>query len=625
MRLRRLPAVVKPTRARPGRLACSAIVVFAVSGCSGIEKAGPQPAPSRAAGGFEINVPQIMRGTLAEAGILDGYRPVVVRNYGLVVGLDGTGSRDVPPTVRAKLLADAARRGIGSERSGWGHLKPEALLDSLDTAAVIVEGVIPPAAVEGSRFDVRIYADPRTGTTSLEGGRLYTTELLPALAGQQLLPPTGSRQAFALARARGPIFVNPFAEPGAVGRDTVNRTTARILNGGVVIKDIPVKLRLATPSHSQASRLQSSINAHFPQEPGQRDPTARGESDESISITLPPSYRHNTQEFIELLRHTTIRQTGVEGVAMSIRRYVVDNPSSAYHASWRWQALGPRALGVIRDLYDHAEELPRLAALSAGAKLDHALVIPHLIEMAETGTPDARRQAIGLLAQMGLNPQIDRALRGLLSDPDVEVRLRAYEALVKRRDPYMRRYVVDEKFVLDVVESKVPMIYITQIGQPRVVLFGTDLSVDSPVTVQAWSNRFMVKDDPDEGMIEVYYRLPDAARGIVNRVEPGLEQLVQFLGHSPSIERPDPGLGLSYGQTVGALHQIWRQGYIKADFKAEQDRILAAILSQERPVPPERPEFSQPDEDRPSPGDAAQGSVEGSLGSASPTAPPLPR
>jgi hypothetical protein len=51
---------------------------------------------------------------------------------------------------------------------------------------------------------------------------------------------------------------------------------------------------------------------------------------------------------------------------------------------------------------------------------------------------------------------------------------------------------------------------------------------------------------------------------------------------------------MTYCETVGILQQIWRQQYIKADFKAEQDRILAAIMrqSQETTVV-ERPEFSE--------------------------------
>ena len=56
-----------------------------------------------------------MRGTIASETIMLGYQPVVVRGYGLVVGLDGTGSRDIPPALRAHMLAEMARRGIARE------------------------------------------------------------------------------------------------------------------------------------------------------------------------------------------------------------------------------------------------------------------------------------------------------------------------------------------------------------------------------------------------------------------------------------------------------------------------------------------------------------------------------
>jgi flagellar basal body P-ring protein FlgI len=581
---------------------CLLAICLGLVSCSGVERAGPRPeSAARADRSFALDVPQIMRGTVASEAILVGYEPVVVRGFGLVVGLNGTGSRDIPPAVRAHMTAEMARHGIGSERSGYGHLRPDAMLNSLDTAVVIVEAIIPPAsvgqrktrdaAIMGTQFDVRIYAHPQTGTTSLEGGQLYTTQLRPG----PLRP--GGGQAAPIAHARGPIFVNPFAEPDAIQRDAITRTTGVILNGGEVLKDIPIKLRLANPSHTRAAILQDSINARFPRQRAQPETTARGESDESVAITVPPSFRENTEEFVNLLRHTTIRMTNPEAVAVSIRRMLLDDPSLALSASYRWQALGVRAIPVIQELYDHPEELPRLAALRAGAKLDDALVVPHLIDMAESASAESRSQAITLLADMQHNPRINVALRELLNDSDVDVRLSAYEALIKRRDPYMQRYAIGGKFYLDIVESDKPMIYVTQFGQPRVVLFGADLSIQTPVLVQAWSNRLMIKDNGDDDRIEVFYRQnPSDVQAVIHRVQPQLDEFIHFLGHTTTIEKPAPGLGLTYGETVGALYQIWSQKYIHADFKAEQDRILAAIVRHEQSSSAvERPEFTDPD------------------------------
>ncbi|UCD75584.1 MAG: flagellar basal body P-ring protein FlgI [Phycisphaerales bacterium] len=603
-----MPTPTLSRRIRFCTLALSFLAAVGISSCT-TEKAPPRSTRVDRSN-LMPEVPGILRGTIASRAAVVGYQPIVVRGYGLVVGLNGTGSSDIPPSLRAHMLAEMGRHGIGSERTGTAHINPTAMLNSPDTAVVVVEAVIPPGAIgrrylprkwgeakqviPGTKFDVRVYADPRTGTTSLEGGRLYTCELRPGL------PQTGSRQASPLAEAGGPIFANPFTDPGT-DSTAVNRTVGRILNGGEVLEDMPVKLRLFDPSHSGSSHLQNTINAKFPEEPLQGGPTAHGESDESIEITVPPSYRDNTEEFVQLLRHTTIRLSDPEGSAGLVRRSVLENPADAETASWRWRALGPRALPVIRDFYDHVEELPRLAALQAGAKLNDALVVPHLIDMARNASAQSRIPAVNLLGEMRVDPRIGGALRELLDDEDVGVRLAVYEALVKRGDPSIQRIAVGEKFIVDVLESDHPMIYIAQLGQPRIVIFSRDLSLNLPITVQIWSNRLMLKGDAGQEQVDVFYRQsPEDIRGVVLTADRNLAEFVRFLGHRTTIEQPAPGLGLSYGQTVGALYQIWSQNYIAADFKAEQDRILAAIVAQEaRATVTERPEFSEPESESP--------------------------
>jgi len=105
----------------------------------------------------------------------DSYKPLVAAGYGLVVGLQGTGSSEIPPQVRAHMIADLARRGIGESTRGWGNLSPNQLLNSNETAVVIVEAVIPQAAtgrkptragmradhpaLRGTTFDVHVYAE----------------------------------------------------------------------------------------------------------------------------------------------------------------------------------------------------------------------------------------------------------------------------------------------------------------------------------------------------------------------------------------------------------------------------------------------------------------------------------
>jgi len=568
--------------------------VAAIAGClNNVEKAEANSRPGERIDRepLPMEVDPIMRGTVAGESVLVGFDTTIVRGYGLVVGLSGTGSRVMPAEVRAYLLQEMTRRGVGDPTLGF-DLTPEGMLNSNDVAAVVVEGVIQPGATKDSRFDVRVFNVPGSGATSLEGGRLWTTSLRP---GPIL---SGSKQAQVLAESRGPLFVNPFVDPSPSKSDGVNRTSGRILDGGRVIKDMPLKLRLATPSHNRASTLQSAINSVFPREPGQRDPTARGKSDDTILITVPPSFRDKPQDFVQLLRHMPIRVDATEQTAEAVRRSLLANPGAAGAASWRWQALGKKALGSVQDLYDYPEEQPRFAALQAGAKLDDPLCVQPLIEMATKGSLENRIGAIDLLGAMGRNPAIDLGLRPLLDDPDVDIRLRAFEALEKRKDPLILARSLDDKFVINLVPSKSPMVYVAQSGKPKLVLFGMDMEIERPTTLTAWGNRFMLKGEPDEPKIEVFYRPRDDGPPMIDRVSPTISDFVAYLGHRPSPESPEAGLGMSYSETIGALHEIWKAGYLgKADFKAEQDRVLAAIIRREKERPDhDRPEFDDEEE-----------------------------
>jgi hypothetical protein len=556
-----------------------------------VETVPPKPKQDRvSAANFVLDVDPMMRGTIASETVVEGLSPVIVRGYGLVVGLKETGGRLMPAEVRAAMTQELARRGVGNPATSPEGWTPEKLLDSPDTAVVLIEGVIPPGATKDTKFDVRVSALPGTDVTSLEGGRLYTCDLRP---GPLLV---GSRQARILAEAKGNLFINPFVEPGATRSDAVNRLVGRILDGGRVTQDITLKLKLATSSHTRARTIQGAINSTFPRETRQKMDTARGENADSIDLSIPPSYEGKTEDFIQIVRHLPMEVTATEATALAVRNALIANPGAAKAAMWRFRALGKRALPIIQDLYSYGEEDPRMAALQAGAALDDALVVSPLLQMAGGGSIENRLKAIELLGEMGFNPDIDLGLRPLLDDQDVDVRLAAYEALVDRKDPTIAMMDIDGKFDVALVPSKEPMVYVAQSGRPIIAVFGDHPEVERPLTFIAWSSRLMVKADAGDDQLQVFFRATPESRPEIQLADPRLSEFIPFLGHQTTIEKPYPGLGLTYGETIGALHQLWRTGYIKSDFKAEQDRVLAAILrSQKEDEQVIRPEFEAED------------------------------
>ena len=557
-----------------------------LASCSNIEKATPRPTTANSTVVSNPNdVDPIMRGTVASEAVLIGFEDVIVRGYGLVVGLSGTGSRAMPAEVRALLLQEIARRDVADTTTGMG-ISPERLLDSDDIAAVVIEGVIPAGATGNSKFDVRVYAVPGSGTTSLEGGRLWTADLRPG----PLV--AGSKQSSSLADARGPIVINPFVTPGNVKRDNIDRLSGRILNGGKVVKDMPLKLRLATPSHTRAATLANAINSRFPREIGQRYDTAHGKNGDSIDITVPPTYQERTSEFAQLVRHTTLDVQNSEATASAVRRSLLAMPGAASAASWRWQAIGKKSLPMLQDLYTYPEDQPRMAALEAGSRLDDPLCVNPMLEMAKNGETSIRLAAIRLMGKMGPNPAIDIGLRPLLDDSDLDIRLTTYEALRRRNDPLIRKLRVNDKFDLDLVPSNKPLVYASQTGAPRLAVFGEELSLKSPMAASIWNGRLIVKWEPEDSKALVFYRAPNASRAKVEQVNPSVAEFIAYLARKPDPSGLTSGLDLRYGETLSVLHELSRTGDLNADFRAEQDRILAEILRKEKDEKvEERPEF----------------------------------
>jgi flagellar basal body P-ring protein FlgI len=135
--------------------------------------------------------------------------PLPVQGYGIVAGLAGTGSAQCPPQIRNYL-----RQYILAQLPKDSLVTADQLLDSPNTAAVKIDGVMPPMASKGDIFDLRITPVPGTQTTSFAGGRLYTANL------------QFGRISKAVAKGQGSVFLDLLGTP--------NLTTGYVLGGGTV-------------------------------------------------------------------------------------------------------------------------------------------------------------------------------------------------------------------------------------------------------------------------------------------------------------------------------------------------------------------------------------------------------
>jgi hypothetical protein len=601
-------------------LACSA-------GCS----SGPPPKARNVRPTVNRDVPAVLRGTIGAEASLRRIQPQLVSGYGIVVGLRGTGGGELPERIAVTMERELGLRRVDKSSdlfvgTPFEGLSPKQFLRHPDVAVVVVYAAIPAGAPNGARFDVYVRAVNSGGLTSLEGGTLWTTEL-------RLGPPStlGGYQARRMAEARGPVFVNPFAEPGQ--GENFGKTVGRVLDGGMMVNSSNFDLVLDNPSHPRARAIQEAIRNRFPENPGDEGPTARGRNDSTIQIVAPRAYLERPVEFVNLLAHTQIDPSFPEEYARRYAEALKTQPGLADDLSWCLQALGRPAIPFLRELYDYPELAPRLAALRAGAGLGDARAAAPLKELAKSGPASVRTQAIRLLADLNAGPTVDVALRDLLAEPTLDVRVAAYEALTDRAervqlarwyrelanrpaaarvaDPVpslghlgrielsgesvqgVRRMRMGDKFLLDLVPTdREPLIYVTQQGTPRIALFGSDLEIRRPVLISMWSDRLMIAADSETDDVRVFYKDPRSDRGVTGRPGNSLVELIAFLAHEPTPEDPRPGLGLPYSEVVGALLALQQAGGVNAAFATERDRLMAALLKAvDEGTTEERPEF----------------------------------
>lgn len=596
-------------------LVCLCLAALVLPACNR-NKRQPPPRPRQADRIVVRDVPSALRGTIGAEASLQGVESTLVSGIGFVVGLNGTGGLTLPEQYAAHLERSMGLLGITASNQAGGAgiegMSPRQLLRDPNTAAVIVQAAVPPGANESDTFDVYVRA---INATSLEGGRLWTTEL-------RVGPPSafGDAQAVMLGKANGPIFLNPFAEPGG-SNDGVVRTVGRVLEGGFVTTPTVLNVVLDNPSHQRARQIASAVNTAFPPGPGDPEQIARGRDEQLVQVRIPFRYRERRPEFIELIRHLSIDQSFPEVYARRFAQTLVTDPYMSGNMSYSLEAIGERAKPFLTDLYESPELAPRVAALRAGASLNDPKAVRPLRDLALNGPENLRTEAISLLALIDGPPLIEETLRSLLASPQLSVRVEAYEGLMRRAvqvqkrrlalaqyqarnqretapmaslsqlDALARAFVpgnsmygvsrelVEGKFFLDRVPYGDPLIYITQQGEPRIVLFGAEPSLRTPMLVSAWSDRLLMAADAPGDPIRLYFRNVGDRRSVtLESVPAGLEELIRFMAREPTTADPRPGLGLSYSEIVGLMYEIQNHRGTLAAFATENDRLLAQLL-----------------------------------------------
>lgn len=561
------------------------VTIMATGACS---QKQPRPAPPPPT----YTGPAYLHGSVGSMTRLLGDQPLIVGGYGLVVNLNATGSSEVPAYLRQWLINEMRKKGVGSASVGGGTLSPEQMLASHHTTVVAVQGLVPPGATNGMRFDVWVTCLPQTQTTSLEGGRLWSTDL--SIGGTS----PSMRFSRKLAVAAGPTYINPLGpDTPDEGQLTLKRQ-AVVLSGGVVTTSRPLDLVLNQPSWQRSRLIADRINERFPKAPSDRYHTAVATDDSRIRLHVPARYAGRSQQLLELMAHLFVqRAPGFEQAkAQQLADLLTAQPRYASNVALAWVAMGRTVLPVMRQLYEHPHQDVRLTALEAGARLKDEAVTDPLGRLAQLDAPPVRRRVAKTLSHLPQSLRAARILHTLLDDEDRLVRIEAYESLAAINDPLIIRTAIDGpdpqtfKFVLDLIPAQKPLIYVAQSRWPRLVIFDPALGFRSPFLAKLWDNRLMLRSSAPDQALAVFFQKPGQVEGQTHDIKPTVADLVYLLAHRPSVASPAEGLDLSFGQVVGVMHHLCENGYIPSNMHLQINPLAAAIAqTAQTPADPRRP------------------------------------
>lgn len=515
------------------------------------------PDPRADAGVFE--------GTVRQFAYVGGFRKLRVRGFGIVGALANTGGGDCPAEIRKYLEGEIRRRNSAMSI----RIDPKSIFDNPQFAPVVVTAEIPAAATKGDRFDVVVRA-LGSQTTSLEGGRLYFCDLKMFQA-----TPRGIIEGQALGHAAGPIYVSPFGREEAAATRSDPRF-GRVLGGGVLKDDRRLRLILHSPSYPMAVRIRDRLRGRF----GATEPNvADAVSPSTINLVIPREFRDRPQHFVDLVMHTQV----VSEPARLTRRAaeLVDqivHPLAPYEdIALIWEAMGRTIVPTIAPLYDHQLEAAAYYAARTGLRLGDDLALEVVGRHAADPKSPFREAAVRELGNARASHRAADRLFMLLSDADTQVRVLAYEALVRRGDPRIRSYVVwDDNFTLDVIECDgPPLVYARQSEEPRIAILAREGRLLTPLLYTHRDDLVTLSAQPNDDCVwavrknPINKRLSDPIRTSLDIVA-----LIRFLGGPPIVNQGQvESLGLNYTVIVDVLDQLTRDQRLPAVMVLERPRV----------------------------------------------------
>jgi hypothetical protein len=512
---------------------------------------GAHKKKSKAKDANEVNEPTKLDRTVGDLAEIVANNPVPVKGVGLVVGLAGTGSSECPAATREYL-----RKYIITQVGQKNTVNPDVMINSIDTAVVIVEGSIPQAASKYQSFDITVKPYPDTQTTSLVGGRLYTTDLKFIAKIDNSLEASRT-----LAYAAGPVYIDSMADSKTSPKSGV------ILGGGKVIEDYSITLSLIKPDYKAAAYIRNRINQRFGKD------VANAVSERIINVSVPEIYKDKKAKFIMLIKSLYIA-SGIANEKARINQLIEELQTSPDKTKFQiaLEAIGRPAAEELNSIIDSNDATTRFSAAAASLAIGDSRGLKVLREFAQDPCSSLRILAINNVGEYGYKNDVISLMNRVSGDENAEVRFAAYNYLRKFNAPSVIRTVVSEDFFVDQVIATCPKtIYAYRKQQAGIILFGAPINCETDIYIESEDGGIIINSQPTDERVSILRKHPITG-GLMGplKCSTRIADIVKLLGDppTPKDDKKRPGLGVPYSEIVQLLKTMSEKGAVKATFVA---------------------------------------------------------
>ncbi len=467
---------------------------------------------------------------------------IPVKGFALIGELNGMGSSECPPEIR-EYLTKYIRRHLPAT-------DVDEMINSLNTAVVIVEGLLPASPQKGERFDLKVTAPGDTQTRSLWNGQLYGTEL-KAMG-------TFSAVSKTLALGNGPVYVDK-TEPKS------DEKVGYILAGGATVDEYRILLVIREPDYLIANKIRNKVIERF------GEGYARAMSPSQVEIKAPAQYADQKNRFIEIVKATSLASDSQQIASMiNSGAAALAGSGDKAQAELTLEAIGNEASKSLVSLLGSADLEVRFRSARCLLNIGNDKGFEVLRKIAFQKDNPYQIDAINAIAVSAKRSDAASLLRRLLRYPDNGVCFQAYDHLRKFNDIAVDREMVGGNFLLEKMAiANKKTIYIARSLYPRIALFGGAIECEKDVFIQSWNGEITINALPDQDYVNIIRKVPNrpTVPPITLKTSRNLADIIRVLGNEPKRRKQgDPiGLGVSYAQITALVDQMVKKGMVKAE------------------------------------------------------------